>query len=472
MGKTATPKATPAAVYSGEPTVNNRFTRAVSKVGDAARAARNAMAFGLYDKAADALHRGNPNFQSEQALSEEAQKRSPIATGIGTVIGSAVPAAGISAGLGRAVAGLGKATLPSVAANQMFTGGLMSAGEDALHGEMPDWKRFVPAGLLSGAVGGALNVGSRLISPRARIAAAGAAFKPEDISAMKSAADRADKFGIKLTVPEMATAAVPGKSGTLESVYSAGKRSSEGGTAAFDFAVGRQPKVDEAVRGVASDISRGSVAPGLNASRAATEAIENARSGVRASAKPFYDAAEPITVPNVPKSTEIDAAIKHVSGNKRKMEELQGHPVHSVKFLDAVHKRLHAKADAIAPKDPWHASLIREDANKLGDAMGNASKSHAAGRQQFSHGMTNVVEPLEAGPLGVISENARNPTVQSTALIDVGTPHLEQQSIEAASRLQALVRSGSMRSWPTLKRPAPRSFWPARRAIRLSPAKR
>jgi hypothetical protein len=424
-----------------------RISHALGGLGVAKTHMLDTATFGLTKKLRD--WQGGGRSKTEDAINEIQHPNAAKFGNVAGLVASALPAGGVSAGLGRAVPALGRMTTPSIMANQAATGatlsGIGSVADAATSDKPVNWSdEAAKAGVsaaLGGVGGGLLHSVGKWISPSVRVRSAGASLEPGDATAMRGLSKRAGELGVKLTVPELATAVAPGRSGRLETLYSAGKRSDAGRRAAFDFHAARMPAAANAVEDVASGISQGATPPGLNASLAASKAIGDAKGLVRASAQPYYDAADAATVQNVPQTSAVQDAAKSVLKNKRKMEALGNAPADSVAFLGAVRKRMDAKATTLVKKDPHLSSLIRGDADRLNAAMDAASPHHKTARDIFHQGQSQLVEPLEAGPLGTISKTT-DPTKQANALFKVKTPAMRDASVNAAARLPEDINRG------------------------------
>jgi hypothetical protein len=450
-GAASAPKVTPAAGGGGfmdkMRTITNLPMAALKTFAPGAHAAitgaRHGASFGLSDKF-DAAVQGRPE-ATIAVENQQVMKQHPIAYGVGKAVGSVAPAVGVSGAIGKAVPWLAKtAFVPSIA-NQAATGAVLSAGEDAAKGELPDWKKAAVTAGIGGAAGGGLNFAGRALLPAFRIGTAASELSGPDISAARVASDKAKSLGVKLTLPEAVKAGGAKNASAVEGLYNTSTNSPAGSRLRSDFVGARKPTISSAARKVAGEIGSGQ--PGYKTKQAAEGAIENARGLVNRASRPFYKRSEGTIVPNVPNTPAIALAKKSVMNDPVIMGELQGAPQNSIKFLDVVKKAMDRNKtvaeNVVAGRgyNPQKASVIGRDTKALTGATDAASPDYAAARRIKTKGMGRLVEPLEGGALGDISRTPST-TAQAQSLFGVTNPVEQASALAAAKRLPQGVPQG------------------------------
>lgn len=417
------------------------WMRFASGLHDMTRAAQNAMTFGLRDKMAGLFH-GSEGIKREESESALAQKRSPVLSAVGGAIGAVAPAVGVSGVIGKAVPWLGKTAFLPTVANQAATGAALSVGEDAAHGELPDWKKAAVTAGVGGAAGGAFNLAGRALFPAARIGTAASELSEPDITAAQAASDKAKSLGVTLTLPEAVEAGGAKNSSAISGLYNTSTNSPAGSRLRSDFVRAREAEIPSAARKVAGEIGSGQ--PGYKTQQAATDAIDNARGLVNRASRPFYERSAGVIVPEVPNTPSIALAKKSVLKDPVVMGELNGAPQNSVTFLDAVKKAMDTmKAvakDSNKPK-PFNASIIGRNTKALTSATDAAAPDYAAARRIQTKGRERLVEPLEGGALGDISRTP-NAASQAQALFGVTNPIEQASALAAVKRLPQGVPEG------------------------------
>lgn len=190
-------------------------------------------------------------------------------------------------------AALGGKNLLQRSLGAVVPGALSQFGEDATHS---------PYGRLAGGIlglGGAHVIGSAIRSPEQLVADATAAVSPEQqrlaIELMRDGAER----GVHVTFPEAVQQVTGGATGAgrLQRVVESTK---EGEAQLAPMFAQRPDQVRSAVLAHADALAPPSTAPSLLAADtrdAATNVLRNAEAERSAAVKPFYEAADPQTVP-------------------------------------------------------------------------------------------------------------------------------------------------------------------------------
>jgi hypothetical protein len=349
------------------------------------------------------------------------------------VAGGILPGAGAGLALGKAVPALGKATIPSIMGNAAVTGGGLSAVEDIIKGNTDPRAMAARAGT-SAAVGG---LGAGLISgglrmlPEFKFRASGSELTDADRAGMKAFADKSGKAGIPLRVPEVAAEVAPGRAARLESIDNFASGMKEGGISRSNFDQGRIPDIRRAVESVRGVVKP---APGTGAAsqEAAENAIKQAESLVRGSAKPYYEAAEGVLVPGKQTHPNIIATQKKVARNKTLAPEIKGMPKNSIKSIQFTADELENQIARTA--NPTERGLLIGQKKGLLDSARSASDDFGIA-QDMTHAGKSMVEGVRAGPLGKIAGSGDLNT-QSKALFGVDSPAEVNEARKAIERLR------------------------------------
>ncbi len=270
--------------------------------------------------------------------------------------------------------------------------------------------------------------------------------------------------GIQLT-PAEAIQQVSGGASRLGDVQRIAESTIEGGNKLSPFFAKRPEQVQAAGREV-FDRSFGarSAAPsyqGVELQKAAQGALDNIRQRINKLADPYY---------NKLPSQRIDpadlAALKSDPSYVRALEEVRSNPElnasianlgdDSIAVVNEVSKRLDRNATAaqqtvMNPQGDNRLAAVRGDAKRETDlTAGGASSDYRDARSIVSSGRQNVLDPLEAGPVGKIAATT-NPADQAAALMPRSPlPGSEAETARAAQLLmqqnpqaaQGVVRGG------------------------------
>lgn len=407
-----------------------------SKIEGFLRMASNALTLGGRDRVAGMLP--GRSYKEEEARSEAFRKENPWTTVAAETMGGIVPAMGISSTLGRIVPSLAKATIPAIMTRESITGGAMPAIEDIIRGKPVDLPKAATGAALGGITSGGIAAMSGLVSPSAKMRRAGSDLTPVDKAAMRDLSATADRSGVPLNIPELARAAAPGRAAGIESAYGYNTGMKGGGIEARNFDQTRIPMIDKAVDGIKKVIG-GGPATGVDAQRAAKDAINKAERMVSASAKPLYDAAADTKVPfdfRGPENATLRDARKATNKIPEIKATIKDKDPNSIAVLDQISKRMEPFIHrAETQGDPNLAGLRIDQKKRLQGAMDTASPDYAMARDTVSQGRSSMVEPLEAGPLGKIA-GTTNPGTQAKQLFNVDSPNDATQAINAIERLR------------------------------------
>lgn len=422
-------------------------TRAFRAADNVVRSLGNNLTFGLADKAAD-LWNGD---HSSSDASEMARNRDPASDFIGRAGATAVQTA---MGTGLLAKGAGKlaeiagpnlakfipafrgADIPSQMGTQATVAGGISAVDDVAHGSVPD-----PGKALASAAGAAVGVpavqlGARIISPTARFRASGLGLTEAEKSAATASAKSASDLGIPYSVPEAVAAGAPTKAARVEALGNASAATPQGSQVWANFEAGRPPLVAEAAKRGAADLQAGTPPVGLPSQLAAKGAIDDAGQMVANSADPYYKTADKAFGFKAPQNPTVDISKAAVLGNPEVMSALGKAPPSSLKFLDAVKKHMGERYESEVAKPSGETLLTKEIATRKGELNNVLRKNpaYATANDIEQNGQSMLVDPLKAGPLGLMSKSP-NAAAQSDNLFNVGTAAESDAAINAAKRL-------------------------------------
>lgn len=413
---------------------------------DLMRNLNDSLSFGFWDKFTQATGI-DPN---AVAKTEKSQQEDPLLAITGQTLGAIPAASAMSMRLAKNFPSLAKATWRSMAGNGMLSGGMYSAMDDVFReGKIDPIGVGVDAGI-GGVLATLVHGASRVLSPKARIAAAGAPFEEQAIQAIKQYMDIAEANGVKLTVTEAAKALYPADAVKLTALYNSSVKSPKGSQAAAAFDANRQPGLNAASREV-SDALGPKISP-FDVQTAANDAVGTVEAGFRTAAKPHYDMTMAKKVPPTHIASLrngkplIAEATKEVGKNKAKMryaadEYLGGQDptTNQIAFLDMVKKRLDTEV-ALADKDPLQQKIAAGNAADVLDLIDRFAPDHAKGREISEQG-AKAVEELKAGPLGQLAA-APKTTTQGDALFNVPDAASARVARDAAAHLPPKVTRG------------------------------
>lgn len=411
---------------------------------DTLDAFNDTLTFGLYSK----LLEGTGIRPGETDRIEAMRRENPLASIIGDLGGYAIPGAGLAAGTAKTIPALARNTIPSIMGREAVAGGGLTIADNALrHGEFSFLDTALDAGM-SGAMGGAFGVLSR-VNPTERLRAAGSHLSDADLAAARQFHDTAEGVGIPLNNMEAITAVAPGPgSANVQGHFASALQSPKGGVAGASFEASRGPVIRDTAEQMVQDLG-GGVAP-FDVSQAAGQSVENLRMQINAAARPHYAAAEARHLPPtwVPKHPYIEQATRNITSNEGLMADLTREyqlatgrsgpmPTHSIMFNDAVKKELQRMANEAAEKgNNMVATGIGNQVENMITAMDRVAPSYAQARQITEDG-AQVIAGLNAGPIGSLSAGG-TAAGQGDAVFGVRTGADADVSREALANLGSI----------------------------------
>jgi hypothetical protein len=250
----------------------------------------------------------------------------------------------------------------------------------------------------------------------------------------KHAADAIARGDVPLRVDEAVGAVAPTKVGAIDQEASRIATLPRAQVESANLEAARLPKITEAVEKVTSKFGPG-VSSGSDAATAAQAAVKKAEDLVQESAALSFKKAEPKFAKGPTRDAAYRQAEQQVMDDPILMDAIGGAPRNSVKFVDAVTKKMQANADLAAGKgDAWKSDIIGTSKKNTVEDLERQFPDYAEGRQTYQAGREQLVDPLKAGPLGTVSKST-NPTTQSNALFNQTTDEGAQAAIDAAKRL-------------------------------------
>lgn len=396
------------------------------------RSFNDTLTFGLWDKAVGAV-RG----RDEASITEARKKDHPYISTGGSVAGGVLPAMGMSAALAKVIPGLSKFTVPRVMAREGLSGGALSVVDDVARGKDVDAGKAAVSAGTSGATAGLLSSVASVLSPSTRFRMSGRDLTPVDKANMSDLSRKANALKIPLTVSEAAENVAPGRAARVSAEYNSNTVLPEGSVARSNFNTSREPKMAVAAEAVRKVIG-GGPATGVRAGQAAEGAIKSAEDLISNSSKPFYEAAENVTVRGVPRTPSIVEARTEVNKDPVLRGFLKDTSPKSIRSLDITKKQMDSNYKMAEGDASPRAPIIAKDVARLREAMDQASPDYAVARQIEGDGENMLIDRLRAGPLGSIAQNKADPFAQSKALFDVVNRSGADESINAAKRLAAV----------------------------------
>lgn len=364
--------------------------------------------------------------KEQHALTEQARKKYPYATGIGEFLGGALPYALFSATPGPELSVIGRA--------------LYGAGVGGLAGGAIGGLKYRPEalgthaygaleGALEGAaIGGGLpfvgDVGKKIGAStlgginyflRPEYHAAKTAFENiplSDIPETLQKAALAKKHGINLSPYEASGSELQGKmEGALGTTHE--------GALAHQIAKNAEREKQQAIiKNLYESINpEESVKNYDRAIRdAAKKHIEDEMERLQREAKPFYKKAEPKQIPadvlfDLLKDGNIESAYNQVLNSPVYKKALSGSSPRSIKTLDQVKKNLYDRSEAAFKKgNLYESSLISNAQKELVKALDAVSPDYAKARSIYSEelGEGKPLTIIKEGRVGKIAETAED----------------------------------------------------------------
>jgi len=266
-----------------------------------------------------------------------------------------------------------------------------------------------------------------------------------DSDAIADVARKARQAGVPLTLPEAATAATPGQAGGIQGRYNSAIATPEGSIVANNFEAGRQPQIQSAMDNIVKSLGANRTA-GIDASKAAGEAIDRAKSLVKESAEPYASSAGTMVKGVDTKDPNISEAVDKVLNDPTYKKMMGGLRVNQLGFLDNVREIMDQKLAGMPKGTDTLPNKKTADYQKsrdtLVDLMSQSSPKYATEQDIRASGQSGLVDPLKAGPLGKIAGN-RNWDFQGEQLFNARTAQEADDAINAGKRIEA-VRPGTV----------------------------
>ena len=305
------------------------------------------------------------------------------------------------------------------------------------------------------------GVGGNLLASPGRIdrlAARGA--QGVDEAAWQRAEDiirEGEALGVRITVDEALSVATGGGTQLLSNLRRVVDQTSVGGNRMAAAMAERTPAIEAAARGMIDEVAVPTAAPsavGPMAQREAQAIINAERTVGNAAARPLYDAAratrlDPAEYAALSQNPVYQRALQQVRSDPEIGTLVAGLPEDSVGFVHQVMQRLDrgidaARGNAAMVADPPRM-MVRTEAREAADrAARNASPEFGQAQDFVQAWRRNVVEPLEAGPLGRVAatddvtQQARGlvrPVAGSEREVMVAARELARRNPEAAQQL-------------------------------------
>lgn len=312
--------------------------------------------------------------------------------------------------------------------------------------------------LMGGLVAGAGPDAVRAVRNRAesRISEAIKNIPESDLRAAEARQAQGNALGVKMTGPE----ALGDKN--LLSQQRLVENSPITARVMQNFMAERPGQVSNAFGGMLNQFGPAAdpMATGAAVQNAATGAITNARQAGNAAARPFYQAAEAQRIPasdwNAMTGSEaVQKALQAVKADY-KYGIPKGEPEGSVRWLDAARKWLSDQAQGATQKGmPGAARIPSQAADDINAVVDASVPSYRAARGIVEQNMRQVVEPMERGLTGRLSQTADAPT-QFGAVTDPARTRPQQVAATAKdlkltdpAAYRDLIRTGIQNEFDT-----------------------
>lgn len=257
----------------------------------------------------------------------------------------------------------------------------------------------------------------------------------------------ASSQGVNLTVDEALGYVTQGATSRLSNMRRLAENTDGGRDVLQPFTAGRPQQTAAAADRMLDSITPAPANPSnipVMAQEAAGKTIDGVRQNINKMARPFYQSAE-----NVPIPQKDFAALSGNSAFMDAMQKLRNSPVlgqsvkqfpdNSVGALNSLKTNYLDDAIAVAKQEGRHteAAILTKLKNEVLAAADNAAPDYATARGIVQRGTENVLEPLKAGPLGQIAQGGTPDSLRS-AIIPQGKNVLERQNEELARAMAAL----------------------------------
>lgn len=272
--------------------------------------------------------------------------------------------------------------------------------------------------LAGGVAGGAATGAARAYrAPESVVRRAAGNVSPDE---WRQAGDLANnRFGVPLTGPE-AVAQVTGGGTRLPDLQRVVEGSLDGGAVMSEFYRNRPAQVRQAVADALDTIAPQDAAPstlGARAQTAAQAVVDDTRRGINNATRPYYRAAETHLLPEDEFAALADdprfaAGVARLRGNPELAPDYEHLPDNAVAVVDAVTKDLFARGEALANRaNPLYGPELAARSTTAGAAARDLARDPARGGseaydtalQMQSAARRDVLQPVEAGPVGRVA---------------------------------------------------------------------
>lgn len=355
------------------------------------------------------------------------------------------------------IAGAQQGVVPALASVAGPALGTIGAGEGvkALGGSPDD----VSLAQLGGGVAGGMAAGTFFGAPRGAdriLSNKTPPMTPQQMADVVESMKTGRDIGLQPTLTESVDANVPGAQTTVT------QRSVEGtpeGVRTLGPRLAARPDQMQAVMADVLDrISppRDPVDTAMGAQQGAETAINEARAGINADARPSYDALPGQTIPPrdfdaLKQDPSFAAALKTFRSNPELNAPYKALPDNNVAVVNEVVKTLQDMREQVAP-NPANPAASRQLTSVRGGAVDRAnalasaiSPDYANARQIVAQGHQDVIDPMAAGPLGAIAkpEGMSQPNLSSqVGALFPNKPFAGQPQV-TADALQNMGQGGS-----------------------------
>lgn len=302
------------------------------------------------------------------------------------------------------------------AANVVVPGVMSEAAGQATEGTAMEPYARVAAAMVGA---GGVNMLGRGGPDTRMLAEASRAASDDQVAAARQLMEQAQAQGIRLTMAEALQQVTDGATGMgrLQRVIEGTKA---GNTRMGPMMAERPAQVSEAVTRAADTIAPPTPDPyvlGQQASDAAGQTLTGVRQQINANARPFYDALQTEQMPPTPawqqvqQRPEYQQALAAIRNDEILNRELAALPDDSLAVVDKVVQQLdtlaqNARPNPASPTGNAQLSAAFDTVRSQVDELASAySEPWRLSRGMVASGREAFLEPLQAGPMGAISQS-------------------------------------------------------------------
>lgn len=417
---------------SGDPL----WTRIAKTMGDFHRSVDNAATFHGRDRL-DSIVSGR-KYSDVQAETQQAKERSPISSTIGDLVGSAVGGAGVSKLIGKVLPSLAEPTIARTIGNQALTGAASGVAQDAMDGKVSNPAQVAVNAGASGALAGITGAGLRLFDPMQAVRTAGLGVSGPSKDAAKALMAKSAGMGVPLNAAEALTSTSNGEGTKIRGLFNTDMNTPNGGTIAAREDASRRPGMRSLVDNTYKDLAAGTEGPGYTTSQNAEAGLENVRQSLKDTDRLNYRPAENDIIPSVTHNSNFLEALSNLRNKPAIVEAMGGPQAIDPERVGTAHRivdELRQIAESHDKRgDTFSAGLAWDDKNQLSNHIRQFSPAYDKANIASREGKTNILDPLENGPLGVIAKGS-NPDTQFNQLFGARTPVEGQASLAASNHM-------------------------------------